>query len=99
MFNKEEQMKKQLKELQRKQLRGKEMKIRKRLVCLRLLLRLIILYLVVIDKGRYGHISFFRQNKNVLPAGVIFFPILNVKTRNNIHLGTSHERHRAADVT
>ena len=97
MFNKEEQMKKQLNELQRKQLRGKEMKIRKRLVCLRLLLRLIILYLVVIDKGRYGHISFFGQNKNVL--GVIFFRLLNVKTRNNIHLGTSHETHRAADVT
>ena len=73
MFKKEEQMKKQLKELRRKQLREKEMKTRKRLVCLRLLLRLIILYLVVIDKGRYGHISFFRQNKNVL--GVIFFPI------------------------
>ena len=97
MFKKEEQMKKQLKELRRKQLRGKEMKIRKRLVCLRLQLRLVILYLVVIDKGRYGHISFFRQNKNVL--GEIFSPLLNVKTRNNIHLGTSHERHRAADVT
>lgn len=69
MFKKEEQMKKQLKELRRKQLRGKEMKIRKR--CLRLQLRLVILYLVVIDKGRYGHISFFGQNKNVLGQGRI----------------------------
>ena len=72
MFKKEEQMKKQLKELRRKQLRGKEMKIRKRLVCLRLQLRLVILYLVVIDKGRYGHISFFGQNKNVLGQGRIW---------------------------
>ena len=71
MFKKEEQMKKQLKELRRKQLRGKEMKIRKRLVCLRLQLRLVILYLVVIDKGSYGHISFFGQNKNVLGQGRI----------------------------
>ena len=33
-----------------------------------------------------------KKNPGSAPVGVIFFRLLNVKTRNNIHLGTSHER-------
>ena len=40
-----------------------------------------------------------KKNPGSAPVGVIFFRLLNVKTRNNIYLGTSHETHRDADVT